>query len=119
MKVLDFIGSDGYYRFNTTLDTDDSNATYTFDVRWNLREKLWHMDMYDPSGVLMVAGVAIVLNIPLGRRSAHPFFERNAIVALNNSLDNKEEPGFDDIGTRVEIVHMTVDELVALTVNHG
>lgn len=86
---------------------------YTFDVRWNTRdygEGAWRFDMYDSAGILMVAGVKIVLNAYLGRRSAHPFFNDNLIVAIDTSI-TKLDPGFDDLGTRVQIWHYTTEDL--------
>lgn len=109
---LAFTPSDGNYRFSQTLGTAKGEFSYTFDVRWNTRDNAWRFDMYDPSGILMVAGVKIVLNVPLGRRSTHPFFNRDAIVAMDTSLENLD-PGFDDIGPgrRVRVFHMTESDL--------
>src|SRR5688572_16593107 len=110
---LAFIPSDGNYRFNSTLETFTDTGSYTFDVRWNTRDNAWRFDMYDPDGILMVAGVKVVLNTPLGRRSTHPFFNGNALIAIDTSLTNLDA-GFDDLGTRVQIWHFTIEELAAL-----
>lgn len=110
---LGFVPSDGNYRFSAALEVATGTASYTFDVRWNTRANAWYFDMYDPDGILMVAGVKIVLNVPLGRRSAHPFFNDNCIVALDKSL-TEQDPGFDDINVRVALWHLTAGELAAL-----
>lgn len=110
---LGFIPSDGNYRITAPLTVSDGTKSYTFDVRWNERANAWYFDMYDPDGILMVAGVKVVLNVPLGRRSAHPFFNNNAIVALDTTL-LEQDPGFDDITTRVQIWHLTATDLAAL-----
>lgn len=107
---INFTPSDGNYRFNQTLTTASESATYTFDVRWNTRDNAWRFDMYDPDGNLMVAGVKIVIDTPLGRRSSHPFFDHNAIYAIDTSLD-RLDPGFDDIGSRVIVCHFTESDL--------
>ena len=115
--ILNFIPSDGNYRFSSELTLSDNTAdVFTFDVRWNGRDYndgAWYFDMYDSDGILLVAGVKIVLNVSLGRRAAHPFFNNNAIIAIDTSLDNLD-PGFDDLGTRVQVWHFTKTDLAAL-----
>ena len=114
--LLNFIPSNGNYRFSSELTTSDGTGMYTFDVRWNTRdfnEGAWRFDMYDSDGILLVAGIKIVLNVSLGRRSAHPFFSTNSIVAIDTSLDNLD-PGFDDLGTRVQVWHFTTEDLASL-----
>lgn len=110
---IGFVPSDGNYRINVPLTVPEGTRTYTFDVRWNTRADAWFFDMYDPDGILMVAGVKIVLNTPLGRKSAHPFFNNNAIIAIDTSL-LEQNPGFDDISSRVQVWHLTATDLVAL-----
>lgn len=111
---LAFTPSDGNYRFNQTLTASNGVVgNYTFDVRWNTRASAWYFDMYDTNGTIIVAGVKVVINVPLGRRSAHPFFVRDSIIALDSSLDNLD-PGFDDIGTRVQVWHYNEKDLAAL-----
>lgn len=112
---LSFIPKDGNYRFSSTLVTPTGSATYTFDVRWNTRDDAWRFDMYDPDGILMVAGVKIVLNVPLGRRSAHSFFNNNSIIAMDSSLSGLD-PNYDDLGTRVVVWHLTDADLMSLVV---
>lgn len=107
---INFAPSEGNYRFSTILTTASDSGTYTFDVRWNTRDSAWRFDMYDPDGNLMVAGVKIVIDTPLGRRSSHPFFSHNAIYAVDTSLQ-RLDPGFDDIGSRVLVYHFTESDL--------
>lgn len=117
--LLSFVPGEGHYRFSTTLTTTEGTGSYTFDVRWNNRDNDdaggWRFDMFDPDQILMVAGVKVVLNIPLGRRSTHPFFNHNSIVAIDSS-PSKLDPEFDDIGTRVKLWHLEEKDLVSLRV---
>jgi hypothetical protein len=110
---LSFIPSEGNYRFSSSLATSAGNRSYTFDVRWNTRDEAWRFDMYDPDGILMVAGVKIVLNSYLGRRSTHPFFNGNVLAAVDTSIYGID-PGFDDLGTRVQVWHYTASDLASL-----
>jgi len=114
--LLNFIPSEGNYRFSSELTTSEGTGVYTFDVHWNgrdYRDGAWYFDLYDADGILLVAGVKIVLNVALGRRAAHPFFNENSIIAIDTSLD-KLDPGFDDLGTRVQVWHFTTEDLAAL-----
>ena len=106
-SVLDFIPRVGNYRFSTNLN----NVEYTFDVRWNSRDKAWRFDMYDNDGYLMVAGVKIVIDAYLGRRSTHPFFNQNVLVAIDLA-NSGVEPTYDDMGVRVEFRHYPLSDLV-------
>lgn len=108
MNVLPFIPSDPHYQFETTLN----DIPYHFDVRWNERDKAWYFDMYDKDGVEIILGVKIVLGTYLGRRSTHEFFATNALVATDITLENRD-PTFDDLGTRVFVIHYTSTELMA------
>ncbi len=112
--ILNFIPSDGNYRFNSVLSTPAGNHQFTFDVRWNTRDEAWRFDMYDSDGILMVAGVKIVLNAYLGRRSSHPFFDTNVLAAIDTSITGLD-PGFDELGTRVQIWHYTITDLAAVS----
>lgn len=89
-----------------------SDEVYTFDVRWNTRDEAWYFDMTDSEGKLVVAGIKIVLGALLGRRSSHPFFRKNVLVAIDSTLANQDS-SFDELGVRVFLKHMTVGEYIA------
>lgn len=108
MNILPFIPSDPHYFFETTLN----DVPYTFDVRWNDRDRAWYFDMFDKDDFPIVRGVKIVLGTYLGRRSPHEFFATNALVPVDMSSLN-QDPGFDDLGTRVLVIHYTSTELAA------
>lgn len=100
--------SDPNNQFQVSLNDD----VYTFDVRWNTRDEAWYFDLTDAEGRVIVAGVKIVLGALLGRRSSHPFFRQNVLVAIDTTLENRD-PGFDDLGTRVLLKHMTAGEYIS------
>jgi hypothetical protein len=108
VSIIPFIPGDGNYRFSTTLNDEQ----YTFDVRWNSRDEAWYFDMLDAEGVMIVAGVKIVLGTYLGRRSAHPFFSSNVIAAIDTTLA-EQDPTFDDLGVRVLVQHYPINDLIA------
>lgn len=106
MNVLPLIPSEPHYIFRTTLN----DTQYSFDVRWNSRDQAWYFDMFDREGVSIVLGAKIVLGTYLGRRSTHDFFATNILVAVDESGQNRDA-GFDDLGTRVNVYHLTSTEL--------
>lgn len=106
-SYLPFIPSDPNYQFQCSLD----DQTYTFDVRWNNRDQAWYFDMLDSDGKAIILGVKIVLGTFLGRKSAHPFFSNNVLVAIDSTLTNQDAT-LDDLGTRVFVKHMTLPEYV-------
>lgn len=113
-NILPFIPSEPEYRFRTAL----GDTTYIFDVRWNERDSAWYFDMLEVDETPILLGCKIVLGTYFGRRSAHTFFSDNIIGAVDTGQDNLD-PGFDDLGTRVEIWHYTASELVNAVLAQG
>lgn len=112
--ILQFVPSDPNYRFSTAL----GDATYIFDVRWNESDSAWYFDMLEVDETPIVTGAKIVLGTYFGRRSTHPFFISNILTAVDTGADNLD-PGYDDLGTRVEIWHYTTDELMGAAFEAG
>ncbi len=105
--VLPFIPSEGNYRFQTTIE----DVPYVFDVRWNERDVAWYFDLFQSDGVSIELGIKVVLNAYLGRTSTHSLFQRGVLAAIDTS-GAYAEPGFDDLGTRVEVRYYSVSDLV-------
>lgn len=101
-------------QFQITLGDD----IYTFDIHWNSRDDAgsgdgaYYFDLYDSAGLPVVVGVKIVLGALLGRRSAHPFFLTNVLVAVDSTLTNLDT-NFDELGVRVFLKHMTAGEYLS------
>lgn len=112
---LPFVPGVGAYKFTTTIES----VTYTFNVHWNGRDSdpdngidgAWYFDLLEADGTPIVTGVKVVLGTYLGRTCAHEFFQNGVLVAIDNSGD-KRDPGFDDLGARVELWHFTTDALL-------
>lgn len=102
------IPSDPNNQFSVVLNDE----LYTFDIHWNRSDNAYYFDLLDSEGQYIVAGVKIVLGTLLGRRSAHPFFEQNVLVAIDSTPTN-QDASFDDLGVRVFLKHMTVGEYLA------
>lgn len=98
VAVLPFIPSEAHYTFDTSiLDTP-----YSFEVRWNARDPAWYFDLSEIDGTPILRGVKIVLGTYLGRTSTHILFQ-NGVFAVIDTSGGYRDPGFDDLGTRVEV----------------
>jgi hypothetical protein len=101
------------YQVTTVLEGD----TFTFVVRWNAGRPpelpgAWFFDLYDVDGVIILAGVRIVLGTIFGRRSVDPRMPNGAIIASDTS-GNDEEAGRDDLGSRVRLYYIPAADLEA------
>lgn len=105
--ILPFKPSIPDYRMGVAID----QAQYTFEVRWNDRDKSWYFNMLEADGTPIIHGVRIVLGMYLGRRSLHDFFQHNVLIAIDTSNQGREA-GLDDLGTRVQVVRFTDEEVL-------
>jgi hypothetical protein len=98
------------YRVGTML----GGVQYVLDVRWNGRASdgagAWYLDISTSAGVLIRAGIKIVLGALLGRRSVSPDFPRGVLIAADLSGAGVDAT-LDDLGTRVVVYFYTFDEL--------
>ena len=108
-SVLPLVPANPLYEFASPID----GLAYWFRIRWNSREEVWHMDVFEEDKTtVIIAGVAILLGVYLGRASAHTLFMNNIIVARAPKGD-KREATFDDMGTRVQVHVFSRDEAAA------
>jgi hypothetical protein len=106
--VLPFVPSIGRYRFTTVID----DVQYTFKVRWNSLDAAWYFDVLDFDGTPIVEGIKIVLGVYLARHSSHPLFTKGVMLARSLAQPHRD-PGFDDLGIRVEMRYFNRGDLVA------
>lgn len=95
------------YRFGATIET----VPYLFDVRWNSRDAAWYMDVLEQGEAPIVLGVKLVLGAYLGRRCNHALFKRGVFMMQDTSGEGRDAT-FDDLGSRVVLVYMPIDELI-------
>lgn len=105
--LLPLIPSVPYSRF--TIDLDDEQ--YVVVQRWNSRDRAWFLDFLESNDKPIALGVKVVLGVYLGRRRNHDLFTLGAFQAYDLSGKGAEAT-FDDIGTRVEVWHMTIADLL-------
>lgn len=107
--VIPLTPADPEQRLAITLDS----APYVLRVRWNTRDSAWYLDAYERDGTTVIAlGVKLVYGIKLGAIIDHPLF--NPGMFLFDTTGGQADPGFADLGRRVLLIHMTVDDAVLL-----
>jgi hypothetical protein len=112
MQILPLTPATPEYRLATVLD----EVSYVFDVRWNRRDQCWYLDAYEEDGETAIFhGVKVVLGARLGRMHRHPLLSQGALIAYDTS-GQLEDATFDDLGSRVLVVYVPNDELVAMRV---
>lgn len=106
--------SDTNYELRLTFDS----LVYLFAVRWNSRDESFYLSIYEQntgpttgrSRVPVIEGARLVLGVNIGRSSSHPFFSRHTFKMVDSSQQGIEAL-YDDIGTRVFLMHMSIDEI--------
>lgn len=114
MQVLPLIPSVREYTFDTVLD----DRAYTFRVYWNAcnaRDAAWFFDVYDEDAQPIAYGVKIVLGTNLARTYDHPLTRQGALVVIDRSGSNIDAT-FDDLGTRIAVLHLTSTEMAGAVV---
>lgn len=108
MTILPFIPSVAAYEFSVEID----GVSYTFDVRWNSRAAAWYFDVLEGDGTPIARGLKIVLGCYIGGgRFTHDLFRLGVFVAIDTSQEGRDAT-FDDLGTRVEVRHVPMPELI-------
>lgn len=118
--ILPLRPSVGSYRF--TLPIDD--VQYQFRLKWNSVERgtggvpgpgakgVWYMDVLEFDGTPIIVGVKIVLGAYLGRWNNHPLF-LNGVFVARSSAPVHEDPGFDDLGSTVQVLYFNRSDLAS------
>ncbi len=95
-----------HYDFETTLD----GVAYVLELRWNVRDEAWYLDVRLADGTDVVVGVKVVLEWPLGTRSRHASRPPGQLVAFDTS-GVRDEPKIDDLGSRVKLLYFDLAEV--------
>jgi len=84
--------------------------TYTFELKWSVREERWYLDVLTEEREQIYSGIALVLNFRLGFRCVDERWPPGALYAVDTSgaqLDAR----LDDLGERVKLVYFESSEL--------
>ncbi len=109
MIQLPLVPSVARYRISTALD----EVQYLFDVQWNGREGVWHFDLLTEDAAIILSGISIVLGVVSpGWRSVDARMPPG-MFQVRDLSDNGIDAGFDDLGDRVVVYYVPIDELPA------
>ncbi len=95
------------YQYDFTCDLE--GITYGFAFRWNPRDEAWFMNILDGEGVVIQAGLKVVVNWPLGIRSASDRLPIGRFLAVDTTGAN-QDPGLNDLGVRTKLVYLDSNE---------
>lgn len=105
-EYIPFTPSDTNY--DLTIPLNDVN--YTFHVRWNSTIPGWFIDIYNADQSVIAQGVRLVLGGRIGSHNTDPFFTLHYLQLIDTSGQNLD-PGYDDLGARVQLLHIGIAEL--------
>lgn len=89
------------------------DVTYTLEFRWNDRLSAWFMNVLDAEGVVShIVGLRCVADYAVPQhlvdRSPPGLF---VFVDTSAVIGEGEDPGFDDLGSRVQLYYITEAEI--------
>lgn len=113
MQDIDITPGDPWQEITTPIDEGDGTInTYIFELKWNVRDASWYLNLFSQDGTPIKHGIRIVLGIYLGRRSRHEFFRKGVLIAVDTTGSSREAT-LDDLGARVVLRRYTVQEVFA------
>ncbi len=101
VQQLPLVPTTPNYRVATQLGDD----VFILDVRWNVRDAAWYLDIRDDDETIIRSSLKIVLGTFLGGRVRAPAFPKGVLQAVDLTGAG-EEATLDDLGTRV-VVYFT------------
>lgn len=106
MSVRLPITQDGAH-FSFTCELD--GVTYYFEFRWNDRDSSWFMTVGDGEGTTIVAGVKVVINMPLLNFFTDDQLPLGSLIATDTGGTDLDA-GFGDLGRRVIVTYLSPGE---------
>jgi len=94
-----------HYTQRTSLD----GREYQLELQWNQREARWYLGLADEHGE-SIHRCKLVLDWPLLRRVRGTRRPPGSLVAVD-ATGSMLPPTLDDLGTRVQLVYVDVEEL--------
>lgn len=88
-------------------------VTYSIEFRWNVRLGAWFMTVFDAEGITpLIVGIRLVVDYPLAQnlvdRTPPGYF---LAVDTGASEGFGQDPGFDDLGSRVQLWYVPEAEI--------
>ena len=103
MNIIPFQPSDTNVKLTVPID----DARYVFYHRWNSRDQAWYVDFYEEDFTPILLGIKLTLGGRIGASCGHPFFANHSFTLMDTS-GSGIDPGFDDLGSRVILIHSSL-----------
>lgn len=97
--------TDGTTSYDQRIELDGEEWLFSFD--WNSRIDRWFFSIDDLSGVPVLTGAAVSLDIPLNRRAVGG--PPGILVA--SSVSGDDPPGLLELGARVRLYYLEAADL--------
>lgn len=107
--ILPFVPSTNHYDFDTVL----RSLEFKFEVRWNSRDEAFYFDVFAADKTRIATGLKVALGAYMGRNVNHELFRQGCLVCRIPQGDDRSNPRFDDMGTRVLVYYFTREEMAA------
>lgn len=107
MVIIPLVNDRPHYTMQVELD----GGTFTLELQWNFREEAWYLSLGDSEADPIVAGVKLVVGFPLLTRCKDSRMPRGFFQAQDTTGKN-EDPGFADLGARVQLYYFSEGELI-------
>jgi hypothetical protein len=109
---IDITSSDPWQEITVPVDEGDGvTNTYIFELKWNVRDSSWYLNLFEHDGTIIKHGIRVVLGMYLGRRSRHPLFRKGVLVAVDTTVKGREAT-LDDLGERVVLRYFSVQDVM-------
>jgi hypothetical protein len=95
----------------TQVSTELSGVTYGFEFLWNEREGCWYCNLRDGQGALIVTGRKVVLGALFRQYRGFVGVMQDSDVYVLDTDKAQRDPGYEDLGRRVILLHATDAEL--------
>lgn len=89
-----------------------NGTTYNFHILWNDRDSSYYMDLAQPDGTPIFSSARLVLHAYIGRTANQPPVSQGVFMVIDTS-GLYQECGIDDLGTRVQLVWIPQNDLLA------
>jgi hypothetical protein len=110
VHVLPIEPSNGYYSIRPVLD----GVTYEIVVRLNDRMSAYFLDLYDAERTPLVLGRRVVIEWDIFGLARHLEGAPPGAIMAMDTTPRKEDPTFEDFGTRVLLVYHDADEIAGI-----
>lgn len=114
MSVFTIPTSTTLQDYKLTADLD--GVLYELRFRWNERLEAWLLDVYDATGVLLIAGRRCSADGALLAQHKHLAPIGGELLVFDTTL-RRVDPKIDDFGTRVLMLYVDAAELAAIALD--